>query len=43
VIEPTGSGSLLIVLHATDAMAAPVFAELVRRLRKHFFTETALD
>src|SRR4051795_2491598 len=26
-----------------DAMAEPVFTELVQRIRKHFFTQTALD
>jgi NitT/TauT family transport system ATP-binding protein len=26
-----------------DAMAEPVFAELVQRIRKHFFTQAALD
>jgi NitT/TauT family transport system ATP-binding protein len=26
-----------------DAMADPVFTELVQRIRKHFFTQTALD
>jgi NitT/TauT family transport system ATP-binding protein len=26
-----------------DAMADPVFTELVQRIRKHFFTQSALD
>src|SRR5256885_17159490 len=26
-----------------DAMAEPAFTELVQRIRKHFFTQTALD
>jgi NitT/TauT family transport system ATP-binding protein len=26
-----------------DAMADPVFTELVQRIRKHFFTQVALD
>jgi ABC-type nitrate/sulfonate/bicarbonate transport system permease component len=26
-----------------DAMAEPVFAELAQRIRKHFFTQSALD
>ena len=41
--EPKGSGSLSRALHAADAMADPVFAELVQRIRRRFFTQTALD
>jgi NitT/TauT family transport system ATP-binding protein len=26
-----------------DAMAEPAFTELVQRIRKHFFTQSALD
>jgi NitT/TauT family transport system ATP-binding protein len=26
-----------------DAMASPVFTDLVSRIRKHFFTQSALD
>ena len=26
-----------------DAMADPVFTELVQRIRKHFFTQSSLD
>jgi NitT/TauT family transport system ATP-binding protein len=26
-----------------NAMADPVFTELVQRIRKHFFTQSALD
>jgi NitT/TauT family transport system ATP-binding protein len=26
-----------------DVMADPVFTELVQRIRKHFFTQSALD
>jgi NitT/TauT family transport system ATP-binding protein len=30
-------------LRSLDAMADPVFTELVRRIRRHFFTRSALD
>ena len=26
-----------------DAMADPIFTELVQRIRKHFFTQSSLD
>ena len=41
--EPKGPGSLSRALNAADAMADPVFTELVQRVRKPFFTQTALD
>jgi hypothetical protein len=43
VIEPKGPRGLSSALHAAKAMADPVFTERVRRIRKHFLPQTALD
>ena len=41
--EPKGTGSPSRALNAADATADPVFTEPVQRIRKPFFTQTALD
>jgi hypothetical protein len=43
VAEPQGPGSLPRAPNAADAMADPVFAGLLQRIPKHFFSQTALD
>jgi hypothetical protein len=43
VAEPKGSGSLSRAPNAADAMADPVFTELMQRIRKPFFLQSALD
>jgi NitT/TauT family transport system ATP-binding protein len=46
--EPRGPGAIAAIYdvprpRSLDSMAGPVFTELVQCIRKHFFTQGALD